>query len=465
MKRLNTKRKIRKSRKNSFLRTRPVRNNTDFVFPHTEVVKVSGMNMNKTQRGGGEFIIPYGVTKITSRYFINYEPEDEDTFETEIEEITSVTIPDSVKIIGTKAFTDFKNLVSITIPDTVTRIENSAFECCLRLRNITIPDSVTRIGKRAFYGCINLKSITIPKSVTKIENETFAHCKSLTEIRIPDSVTYIGNEAFLECNHLATIHIPISVNYIGDYAFENTSLVSFEIPNPTAYIGKDIFLKNKNKNMEIIQTRLVELNTLLQSKCPQYVIEYIFDDDEDDYDYINIDKLLIKYFLSNNDKKTISEIKIDRKRSLITIESSTNELYRNRKLNTLTRAITFVLFEGIVEFLHSDAVNPISLWLLNKYKGVIIEPIPEYKTFDGLKQKFVKSTIHVPINEENVKIAKKVINEFVCTPTENLLIEQIQKMNNEPPEQKTIKKKHKIRCGKLFCTVSGGKRKTKKLVK
>ena len=52
---------------------------------------------------------------------------------------------------------------SIKIPDSVTLIGGKAFHRCAGLTNVTIPDSVTSIGYGAFAGCSNLKSITIPK--------------------------------------------------------------------------------------------------------------------------------------------------------------------------------------------------------------------------------------------------------------------------------------------------------------
>lgn len=42
----------------------------------------------------------------------------------------------------------------------------SAFDGCDGLTSITIPESVKEIGSRTFYKCIRLTSITIPESVT-----------------------------------------------------------------------------------------------------------------------------------------------------------------------------------------------------------------------------------------------------------------------------------------------------------
>ena len=79
--------------------------------------------------------------------------------------ITSVEIPNTVKIIGNSAFYDNK-LTSVTIPNSVTNIGSSAFENN-QLTSVTIPSSVTSIGSSAFY-----KYNTSNPNLTKIINKT-----------------------------------------------------------------------------------------------------------------------------------------------------------------------------------------------------------------------------------------------------------------------------------------------------
>ena len=75
-----------------------------------------------------------------------------------------------------------KKNTSFTIPDSVTIIGERAFCNCTSLTSIEIPDSVTSIGSYAFYNCISLTSIVIPDSVTSIGSSAFAGCTSLTRI-------------------------------------------------------------------------------------------------------------------------------------------------------------------------------------------------------------------------------------------------------------------------------------------
>ena len=156
--------------------------------------------------------------------------------------LANISIPNSIKSIGDGAFWGCTSLTSITIPDSVTSIGSSAFYCCSSLTSITIPNSVTSIGDSAFYNCIKLTNISIPNSITSIEYGTFGGCSSLTNITIPDGVTSIGDLAFSGCSDLASIVIPNSVMSIGDWAFSYcSSLTSITIPNSVTSIGDGAF--------------------------------------------------------------------------------------------------------------------------------------------------------------------------------------------------------------------------------
>ena len=210
--------------------------------------------------------------------------------------LQSVTIPDSVKIIG-DVFSDCSGLTSITIPfvgekadgagathfgyifgagsysdnerytpeslkEVIitggTSIGSNAFRGCSDLTSVEIPDSVTSIGEYAFYGCSGLTSITIPGSVTNIGNGAFAYCSSLTSITVP----FVGEKADgTGATHFGYIfgasdhsdnerYVPKSLKEviitggtsIGDRAFYGCSgLTSVTIPDSVTSIGDYAF--------------------------------------------------------------------------------------------------------------------------------------------------------------------------------------------------------------------------------
>ena len=205
----------------------------------------------------GAYRIIDGVTEIAYMMFSGHRGETSDLVSISIpdsvkiigtrafehcENLTSVTIGKSVTWIGYRAFEECENLTSVTIPKSVTEIEDSTFSGCRSLTSVTIPNSVTKIESKAFSGCIRLTSVTIPDSVTKIGYEAFSFCENLTSVTIPDSVTEIGNRAFQYCMSLTTVTIGNSVTKINNYAFSGCrSLTSVTIGNSVTEIGWNAF--------------------------------------------------------------------------------------------------------------------------------------------------------------------------------------------------------------------------------
>lgn len=136
----------------------------------------------------------------------------------------------NVTVIKEAAFAHCKNVTSITLPSTVKIIEGSAFYNCTSLSSINLPGSLTSIGTYAFYGCKSLKSVTIPSGLRGIQFGTFEHCTALSSIRIPSSIVGISDAAFWGCNKLTTVYYgsdqtkreTISIGEQNDY-FKNAN--------------------------------------------------------------------------------------------------------------------------------------------------------------------------------------------------------------------------------------------------
>ena len=183
-----------------------------------------------------------------------------------------------------------KGKTSITIPYSVTKIGEEAFWGCKSLTSITIPSSVTKIGKRAFAGFTGLTSITIPNSVTKIGEEAFWGCKSLTSITIPSSVTEIGFFAFEGCKSLTSITIPEGVIEIGCNAFERcTGLTSITISDSVTEIRAYAF-RYCTGVKEIIMSERLALDSYIPEDLTEKLIEVETKKIKSDDYYINLTK-------------------------------------------------------------------------------------------------------------------------------------------------------------------------------
>lgn len=104
-------------------------------------------------------------------------------------ELTSVTIPSSVKSLGTNAFYGCDNLASVVLSEGLDRIDGYVFYNCKALTAITLPQSLTGIGEYAFLGCKSLQSFVIPNGVTSVGGSILSGCSALVDLTIP----YVGN--------------------------------------------------------------------------------------------------------------------------------------------------------------------------------------------------------------------------------------------------------------------------------
>ena len=187
--------------------------------------------------------------------------------------LTSISVPNSVKDIGEWAFAGCSLLSSIDIPNSVISIGNNAFAGCLSLKYISIPESVICLNGNPFGDCEGeieclsanfiyeddvlfnrdkseiisfrnqeIESYIIPDSVTSIGDGAFGCCSSLSSLFIPNSVTSIGDGAFWGCSSLSSLVIPASVTSIGAWAFSGCkSLSSLVIPDSVTSIGYSAF--------------------------------------------------------------------------------------------------------------------------------------------------------------------------------------------------------------------------------
>lgn len=157
------------------------------------------------------------------------------------EDVTSVTLGNSIQTIEQSAFTFCSGITSIDIPQSVSFIEYFTFNRCNSLleinvsdqnsyytsidgvlydkdvkeiisfpggkTSVTIPESISIINASAFSMCVNLESVVIPESVTLIDNGAFVGCSSLPSIVIPDSVVKMGSDMFWGCTSLEDLTI------------------------------------------------------------------------------------------------------------------------------------------------------------------------------------------------------------------------------------------------------------------
>lgn len=164
--------------------------------------------------------------------------------------ITSVVIPEGVKVIGREAFSRCHQLVSVTLPQNVS-IGASAFGDCTSLKSIDIPKGC-QLGEHAFSYCSNLESVTLPDDLKIIPNICFSDCKKLASINFPSALKFIGAGAFNGCP-FTSVDIPEGVEFIGGSAFESDAITSVSLPKSLKWVGTDMIKGDNIADIKIAE--------------------------------------------------------------------------------------------------------------------------------------------------------------------------------------------------------------------
>lgn len=134
------------------------------------------------------------------------------------------------------AFTLCHHLKTVTLPDGTDTISRDLFSDCEELSSVFIPQSVKVIDEDAFFNT-NLSSVELPESLISIESEAFSYTP-LTTIELPNSLQFLSGFSF--CSQITEVVIPESVVRLGSWAFggcSNLKTITCLAPNPPEMFG------------------------------------------------------------------------------------------------------------------------------------------------------------------------------------------------------------------------------------
>jgi hypothetical protein len=145
----------------------------------------------------------------------------------------SYTITNTVINIGYCAFYGCQNLTNVTIPDSVTSLDDEVFDSCFSLTSVTIPDSISTLGYWVFNSCFNLTSVTIPNSVTNIKDWAFSGCTSLTGVYFQGNAPILGSDVFDYDNDATVYYLPGTTGWGAPGSlFGGRPTAPWLLPNP-----------------------------------------------------------------------------------------------------------------------------------------------------------------------------------------------------------------------------------------
>ena len=122
----------------------------------------------------------------------------------------AVTLPDTVKSIGSYAFGDVGGLGTLTrLPNKLERLSNQALLGCV-VQDATLPKGLKRMDEGAFTG-VKADTLTVPGSCTHLGSYVF-YMGNVKEMILEDGVEYLGEGVFSQCA-MTTLTVPGTVTH------------------------------------------------------------------------------------------------------------------------------------------------------------------------------------------------------------------------------------------------------------
>ena len=197
-------------------------------------------------------------------------------------------IPDGVKWIDRKAFSECSCLTELYIPSSVVKIDDEAFVACSMLKYIhvtednpnyvsvdgilftkdltklivypaqkqdryyEVPDTVKQMCWGAFEGNAYLEEVVIDSGLSKIPMAAFRDCTSLVTVKLPDSLREIEPHAFCKCRKLKNINLPEKVRSVGLAFWYCESLEEITLPKGLIqYTGGEFHYCNRLRKIHV----------------------------------------------------------------------------------------------------------------------------------------------------------------------------------------------------------------------
>ena len=158
----------------------------------------------------GDVIVTEGIKSFGSNGVGNYGPFYKNP------NITSVTLPDSMEIIGNSAFYECTKLNTINWPKNckIATIDKNAFYN-IPITKIKIPNSITAINDYAFYN-VGCTSINFGNASPVLYTSAFYRC-SETEINFGiGDIQIMGSNIFYDNIYLKSVNIPSNVRFVSN---------------------------------------------------------------------------------------------------------------------------------------------------------------------------------------------------------------------------------------------------------
>lgn len=151
----------------------------------------------------------------------------------------------------------------VAVTDGVYETVDGAFQDC-QISSVSLPKTLKTIGVGAFNNCQQLHQVTLAEGIEVLGAASFANCTSLEEIYLPETITDLGSETdygywsyvFGGCTSLKKVNTPKLVTQLGQGCFKGSGIETFLIPENIKVLAPYCFAAESLKNIKICHKTL-----------------------------------------------------------------------------------------------------------------------------------------------------------------------------------------------------------------
>ena len=156
-----------------------------------------------------------------------------------------MVFPQTIKSIGSSAFAN-NNLTELTLPDSLEELGMYAFSQNDNLRELTVSSQDYQGTPKLtvydnFFNLPNLKILNVGNNVSNITNGSFSNLLALETLNLGNSVSVITNGSFCFMN-IDVLNIPDSVEMIGGGTFSGGFINAINIGTNTYAAFAKVFI-------------------------------------------------------------------------------------------------------------------------------------------------------------------------------------------------------------------------------
>lgn len=167
--------------------------------------------------------------------------------------VRNVSIPGAINGVDVTAIAPYvfhdagaETITAVSIPKSLRKIGSNAFSYCGKMVSLRFNrlGELETIGESAFRGCAAMTSLAIPACVQTIENFAFSNCSSMESLRFASDsrLQSIGESAFIRCDALSGVSLPEGLKTVGRTAFYNCDKMEYlRVPDSVTSIGENAF--------------------------------------------------------------------------------------------------------------------------------------------------------------------------------------------------------------------------------